>query len=512
MRVLLVTGRLAEPIVKTAVRRAEVPPGVEVSIEVLPIDVAAFITTGLLVRLIGSRARGYDLVVVPGLSRVDTAKASRLLGVRVAKGPKNAADLDVVLSSVDVLERLGEEPADRIIEDVRRSRVSRVLRAVEERASRCIELGAVFIPCRPPPIRVAAEVIDADAMARDSLEESIARFVEWGADILVLNTGCRAAEKLLDLVRGMAPKTPVALDLKNWRCLPSLLDAGADMLMSVDEELVRELPPCRDEDRCPAIVAVPQVRRGERIASLRRAVDALRYRGYTRVVADPIVDPPTPLGLYRVLRVYDEASQVLNTPLLAGLCNVVELVDADSPGLVMALTMLFTEVGASILLVTEASRKTFGAVKEASTAAAMVSAASALSKPPKDLGLDLLILKEKVGVDIGEPRDVAEVVEAGGGDPVELDPVGSFRIGVSRRGGYLWALYMGRRGRILIRGRRAADIYREAIRLGLVSRLDHAAYLGYELAKAEIALVLGRSYIQEQDLFRNTYVRSGHRV
>ena len=35
----------------------------------------------------------------------------------------------------------------------------------------------------------------------------------------------------------------------------------------------------------------------------------------------------------------------------------------------------------------------------------------------------------------------------------------------------------------------------------LISRLDHAAYVGHELAKAEIALRIGRPYIQDVPLF-----------
>jgi tetrahydromethanopterin S-methyltransferase subunit A len=46
-------------------------------------------------------------------------------------------------------------------------------------------------------------------------------------------------------------------------------------------------------------------------------------------------------------------------------------------------------------------------------------------------------------------------------------------------------------------GRGARDLYLAAIRRGLVSRLDHAAYLGYELANAEQALGLKTRYVQD---------------
>jgi len=50
----------------------------------------------------------------------------------------------------------------------------------------------------------------------------------------------------------------------------------------------------------------------------------------------------------------------------------------------------------------------------------------------------------------------------------------------------------------VIKGMNAGSIYKTAIRRGLVSRLDHAAYLGKELGKAEISLRLGEKYVQDK--------------
>ena len=47
-------------------------------------------------------------------------------------------------------------------------------------------------------------------------------------------------------------------------------------------------------------------------------------------------------------------------------------------------------------------------------------------------------------------------------------------------------------------GSNARDLYLAAIRRGLVSRPDHAAYLGYELGRAERALTLKTRYIQDR--------------
>jgi len=48
----------------------------------------------------------------------------------------------------------------------------------------------------------------------------------------------------------------------------------------------------------------------------------------------------------------------------------------------------------------------------------------------------------------------------------------------------------------VIEGRDAQSIYRMLIRHGWVSTLNHAAYLGQELARAEIAMRAGFDYIQ----------------
>jgi tetrahydromethanopterin S-methyltransferase subunit A len=49
----------------------------------------------------------------------------------------------------------------------------------------------------------------------------------------------------------------------------------------------------------------------------------------------------------------------------------------------------------------------------------------------------------------------------------------------------------------IIEGGSAAELYMTAIDRGLISRLDHAAYLGRELARAENALSSGQPYVQD---------------
>ena len=56
---------------------------------------------------------------------------------------------------------------------------------------------------------------------------------------------------------------------------------------------------------------------------------------------------------------------------------------------------------------------------------------------------------------------------------------------------------------LVIVGHTAKEIYEEIISKNLVTRMEHAAYLGSELKKAEIAMVTGKEYVQDFDLFKN---------
>jgi tetrahydromethanopterin S-methyltransferase subunit A len=49
----------------------------------------------------------------------------------------------------------------------------------------------------------------------------------------------------------------------------------------------------------------------------------------------------------------------------------------------------------------------------------------------------------------------------------------------------------------IIEGRTAAELYMTAIVHNLISRLDHAAYLGRELARAESTPTSGDRYVQD---------------
>jgi thymidylate synthase len=58
-------------------------------------------------------------------------------------------------------------------------------------------------------------------------------------------------------------------------------------------------------------------------------------------------------------------------------------------------------------------------------------------------------------------------------------------------------LFDGRKSGCEFRGKSAEEIYKKIVNENLISKFEHAAYLGKELAKAEIALKEGKEYLQE---------------
>jgi tetrahydromethanopterin S-methyltransferase subunit A len=138
------------------------------------------------------------------------------------------------------------------------------------------------------------------------------------------------------------------------------------------------------------------------------------------------------------------------------------------------------------------------------TDAARVAAAIRALPPPADAGEGAE--RPRVIVPAGwtpaplaaAPPSLLEEAPPAGWQP---DPLGNFLIAVER--GRLAAVHATTTGGPTghrFTGRTAAEVYLAILAAGLVSRLDHAAYLGAELARAEIALRAGLPYRQDTPL------------
>jgi dihydropteroate synthase-like protein len=367
------------------------------------------------------------------------------------------------------------------------------------------------------PMRVMAEIVDAALMPSDEIQRLAKHYVKMGADII--DVGMVAGEsRPSDAKRAVeavkkAVNVPVSIDTLDADEIREAVAAGAELILSADAGNVEQIAPFAAD---VAVVVIPTNQRegyfptkpGDRLRFLEEIMAKARKLGMKRLIADLILEPSNVLESLVAFR--DFAVKHPDVPLFVGVSNVTELMDADSVGVNALLARLASEVNASVLLATEKSSKAKGTVREEALASKMMFLAKKRGSVPKDLGVDLLVLKDKrkheEAYDETLEADAQVTMAKEETAQAPADPQGVFRIMVDRHAETIVALHFAtaeaETPSSIVKGETAEAVYAKIVEMGLVTRLDHAAYLGSELAKAEIALKTGKEYIQDKELFK----------
>lgn len=477
MKVLAVTGRLAKDLVKQHSNGADVL--------VLDVDIAAFITPEMLHR---AAPVGYDLILIPGAVTADFSTAETALGTKIRLGPKHAADLGFVLHHLGDVELSTSIPACVLLESRMRKDALSTIETLEAEAEPAMTIKGVKIG-GSSRMKVLAEVVDATRMDEAALARKISYYLGQGADMIDLGVSLDASPEQVAFAVKTSKKVtdlPVSIDTVQPDLIMSGIRAGVDLVLSLNGNNISLVGEAVSLSRVPAVV-IP----GPGQISLEENVEAAKSFGI-QIIADPVLSPPL-LGLAASIKGYIDFRRVNpNLPLFFGVGNVTELLDADSPGSNALLASLGSELEASILFNPEYSPKARGSVSELRTASEMMMLARHRHSPPKDLGIDLLVLKEK------RHRPIEMISErctpAGADHRYAMDPAGSFKIYIADE------KIVASHPKMEVAGTSARDVLNTLIDFGLVTRLDHAGYLGRELEKAEIALRLKRSYCQDEPL------------
>jgi dihydropteroate synthase-like protein len=467
MRILLPTGTTTEE----AVRAAAAGFGADV---VVTGEIASFLTPHRLAELL--KRAPYDMVIVSGMCTASFAAVERETGIPVYRGPRHAADLAMILPLLGTVTLSRTIPADDLIAT---QRAENAMARIGEREQgvgcdcliRGLKIGG------GSRMKVLAEIMDAHRCG--DIRERVGQFFDAGADIVDLGFGFDATpgdvERVFTLLDGI--DRPLAADTQD----PALIRAAlvrADLILSLQEENIPLVAKDIAEAGIAAVVVPGRSTLSRNCAMARRA-------GCRCIIADPLLQP-VGSGLVGSLKNF----RATRYPLFFGAGNVAELLDADSPGVNALLAGMAMELGAAIIFTSEHSDKTRGAVREMRRATEMMALAG--DRPyPKDLGIDLLVLKEKRRR--REPLPDYETVQpaAPATGEIAYDPRGNFRIGIEDN--QIVAVIHGR----AVKGTRWQDMLDTIIRHGDVSLLDHAGYLGRELYKAELAIRYGRSFEQD---------------
>lgn len=489
MKILVVTGKLAGDTVKKSVKD-------EAGVLVLDVEVAAFITPALLRRFLPDKK--YDLILVPGLASGDFSGLEKELNTPIRLGPKHAVDLGFVISFADSLVFSTKVPAcELLVEKRRRSAFDRVIE-LENNSIASLTLKGVKLGGNSR-MKVMAEIVDAGHLNHEELTDKIRYFSEMGADIIDLGMSLYATIEEVIAAVGTAKSAtalPLSIDTLNPDIINAGLDAGVDIVLSLNSENIGEVKDNVARNSAAAVIIPDCV---EDLESLFNNIESARNSGISNIIADPVLEPAGHGMAESINMYYEFRKRDQTTPLFFGAGNVTELLDADSIGVNAMLSGIAMELGSSILFTPEFSHKAHDSVFELKTASMMMMLSRERGSAPKDLGLDMLVIKEK------RRREFARVpenaTEAKGSEKWHLDPSGCFKIDITddeiRNGKFSTGKIVARHKNKSITGQTAREVIDTIIGLGLVSRLDHAAYLGRELMKAELALKFKRSYSQD---------------
>jgi dihydropteroate synthase-like protein len=476
----------------------------------------------------------YNLIVIPGMVPGDASIIEKTIGLPVIKGTRYASDIPVLFDALGHLELSKTMPADSILSKDLQQRTLDILKQAERPEKSVLEkpwnitIGVDearrLFAGRDFPMRVVAEILDAPDLTNEEILKRASYYVESGAQII--DIGMLAGEprpsdatRIITLLRDKL-RVPVSIDSLDPEDIEAGLRSRVDMVLSFNSSNLERINHSVEMSGT-AIVVIPDRKENakqiasdesvrERAVSLEENIEKASKLGFKKIIADPIMDPIVSPGIVSSLiaaRIFSRERP--NIPLMFGVGNITELIDADSPGVNAIVAGIAQELSASLLLTTEGSSKTMGAARELATACSMMYLAKRRDAPPKDLGIDLLRLKEKRARDIPYDRSLdskalVRVLDAKRGAEPITDKEGFFKVSVDQdEHKIVVSHFKGETGEldVVVRGTEALAIRDTLTRLSLFSTLEHAYYLGLEIEKACIASRINKSYYQDEELF-----------
>ncbi|OKY79168.1 MAG: Dihydropteroate synthase FolP [Candidatus Methanohalarchaeum thermophilum] len=484
--ILLVTGNKAYDVVKEQSNQLS-KLGYNLDVKKLQTDVAAFIEPKMMSESVETGA--YDYVIVPGRTEADFSGLSN-----VFKGPKNAFDICEAIE--DGLDELSpRKAADKVID------ISEItIEELKEKEEPSFTLNLSGLEIGKGPATIIAEINNAATLETEDIHENIRYFLDQGADIIDLGfSNSTSPEEVEEVFKVLDTDAPLSIDTLDPEKIRVAVDYDIDLVLSANKEVMDRVGEELGNEVC---VVIPD---DETIGSLLENLSTAEKLGI-KTIADPILSPPNSGLVDSIQRCHELNKLKPGLPTMMGVGNVTELIDADSLGINALMANIVSELSVDLLLTTEASLKTKGSVRELNKSCKMAYISKMKETYPKDLNIDLLNLKTKKRKEF-PPEKLGEVIDGLHEKEVtsSKSPKGCFEIGVDREKKEIIAVFHSKNSEkhLTIKGRKADQIIKKITKRELIEDLNHSAYLGQELKKAEIALKTGKNYIQDEKLLES---------
>ena len=511
MRIALITTRAAKEIVEAVVKNIRDPQVKVIVLDNVPI--AALATTRDVVTGLKSKLKelsNVDLIIIPGLVRGSAKVISDEFKIETIKGTIYAGDIPLLLDFIKKgIKFSTDEPADKIIGNYIRSMYESRLNEYLRTLKPSFKIKNVAFVKNPPPLNLFLEITVKDELLH-RINEYKRRILENKYQGIIIGCSVDACnelviEKLINKFK-LGDDVLLGIDAPSIT-LPKLIKRfhkDIDIIMNISLNLLTDMNKEVTAYMNDKVVVIPLDVDNEVLSNVEEIIYRVEALGIDKIVIDVPLRPPM-LGLSKSLCRYAQVRSKINNPMLMGLSNVYELIDVDCHGVIALLEALAFELGVSNLLLTEESTKARGCIEEGSRAREMMYRAFLRRSPPIDLGIDMLIIKSKKLEIVRPPRiEHGEIIEVRDFIPPHLDREYYVKIYVDHDNNEIVVdVYNALSNTIVKRfkGTNALSLGRIIVKSLKLSN-EHVLYLGYELSKAEIALKLGKNYIQDEPLIK----------
>ena len=441
--ILFVTGRLAEHGLREVVTGIADKLDFHFEIAVPGIQVAALLHTSLIMKRL-TVPEHVTKVILPGWCQGDLAELRQHFGKPFELGPRDLYDLPEYFG-------LSKRRAADL------SRYS---------------------------VEILAEINHATRMPLADITREARAMAEAGANLIdvggVPGESSPRIGEIVTALRGEGLR--VSIDSFDRAEVEQAVHAGAELILSCNHSNIDWVTTHGVE-----VVAIPD--EPHDLDSLDRLIQQLRDIG-AKFRVDPIIEPigmGFTASLQRYMQVREKYPEV---PMMMGIGNITELTEVDSAGVNMILAAVCEELGIQSVLTTQVINWCRSSVAEFDAARRLMHHAVTARTIPKHLSSALVMLRDSRL----KPKSMESLTQFA---KALTDP--NFRIFADAGELHL----MNRHGHW--HGHDVFRLFEQAAASSAAATptpLDasHAFYLGYELARAEIALHLGKQYTQDEPM------------